>query len=54
MEELVKMGYLTADQYGKALAYQKKRGCKIGVALMELGFVNDRIMQHFARRILGK
>ena len=54
MEELVKMGYLTGDQFRKALAYQQKNKCKIGIALMELGMVNDKIMQHFAKRVIGK
>jgi hypothetical protein len=54
MEELVKMGYLTGEQYQKALAYQKQKKCKIGIALMELGMVNDKIMEHFARKVLGK
>jgi hypothetical protein len=54
MEELVKMGYLTGDQYKKALAYQQKKKCMIGIALIELGMVNDKIMEHFARKMLGK
>ncbi len=54
MQELVKMGYLTGEQYRKAMVYQQQKRCKIGIALMELGMINDKIMEQFAKRMLGK
>jgi len=53
MEELVKLGYITRRQYEEAKRYQAKHGCKIGEALLDLGYVNGKIMTSYVKRIIG-
>lgn len=54
MEDLVRFGYITRQQYEHALRYQSRRGCKIGEALLDLGYVNDRIIAAYVKRIIGR
>ena len=40
---LIEFGYITPDQLNTALAYQKEhRDLRVGQALQELGYVNER------------
>ena len=40
---LIEFGYITAEQLNAALAYQKEhRDLRVGQALQELGYVNER------------
>jgi hypothetical protein len=52
MEELVEMGFITREQLDSARNYQRKKGCKLGIALMEMGIVTPQIMEKFAERVL--
>lgn len=52
MQELVDMGFITQQQLDRAKGYQRKNGCKIGIALMELGIVTPHMMEKFAERVL--
>ena len=44
-DTLIEMGYITDDQLGQALAYQKEhKGERIGAILITLGFISERQM----------
>ena len=44
-DTLIEMGYITNDQLGQALAYQKEhKGERIGAILITLGFISERQM----------
>ena len=46
-EILEDKGYVTAEQIGQALAYQKEhRDKRVGQILMELGFVTENRISH--------
>jgi type IV pilus assembly protein PilB len=49
-ESLIRSNLLTTDQLLKALEYQKMRGCKLGEALVELGFVAQKDIDYFLER----
>ena len=46
---LIEFGYITPDQLNTALAYQKEhRDLRVGQALQELGYVNERqVLEHW-------
>ena len=48
IEEILEdKGYVTAEQIGQALAYQKEhRDKRVGQILMELGFVTENRISH--------
>ena len=44
-DTLIEMGYITDEQLGQALAYQKEhKGERIGGILITLGFITERQM----------
>ena len=44
-DTLIEMGYITNEQLGQALAYQKEhKGERIGAILITLGFISERQM----------
>ena len=53
MEELVKHGYITGAQLEKAKSYHQSKGCKLGQALVELGFVTAEKMESYSRNVIG-
>jgi hypothetical protein len=53
MEDLVRLGYITKQQFEHAKKYQSKHACKIGEALLDLGYVNGRMMAAYVKRIVG-
>ena len=51
---LKEFGYVTDEQIGQAIAYQKEhKGVLMGAALIELGFINERQMLDAMGRRLG-
>lgn len=54
MEELVRYGLITREQFEHARRLQSRRGCRIGEALLELGYVNERIIKAYVKRVIGR
>jgi hypothetical protein len=52
MQELVTMGYISQKELDYAKRYAVKYNCKVGEALLDLGYVNARAMEHYCKRIL--
>lgn len=54
MEEYIKAGYITRKQLETAREYQRSNGCKIGVALLTLGFITCDQVQDYAEHVIEK
>ncbi len=54
MRELVAYGFLTDKEYEIAETFQLRKGCKMSVALIKLGFLTSEDIETYSRIAISK
>lgn len=54
MDQLIEMGYITRRQLKVAQKYRTRHNCKVGQALLDLGFITSADVEDYVKGIIGE